>query len=76
VAAPSMVQPLLSLKENTTPHPANKKQFPKADTSGTTIFFWENFLPVTNFYTLDLQRVKNIFGKLYAREEVVKENIW
>jgi hypothetical protein len=33
-------------------------------------------LPVTNFYTFDLQRIKNIFGKLYAREEVVKENIW
>jgi hypothetical protein len=31
VAAPSMVQPLLSLKENTTPHPANKNKFSKAD---------------------------------------------
>ena len=56
--------------------PGKQKNSFQKPTSGTTIFFWENFLPVTNFYTFDLQRVKNIFGKLYASEEVVKGNIW
>jgi hypothetical protein len=33
-------------------------------------------LPVVNFYIIDLQIFKNIFGKLSAKQKVAKENIW
>lgn len=40
------------------------------------IYILENFLHATFLHTFDFQYVKNIFGKLFLKEKVAKENIW
>lgn len=70
-----MVQPLLSLKESDTHH-RQTKRFQKKQLLDIRIFILENFSLLSKFYIIDLQIFKNIFGKLSAKQEVAKENIW
>jgi hypothetical protein len=67
VAAPSLAQPLLSLKENTTPHPANKKQVSKSRHPAQQFSFGKTFCLLQTFTPL-IYNVLKIFLENFMQE--------